>query len=96
VSTFALEVPSTRHVTIDDRAFGIAAPRVWNTAGRRHVIVITACLQATSKNFLIYKFPRVTIDTVINYRRSCKKKKKKKKKCQLDFFVLTVSARMGL
>jgi len=30
-STSALEVPSTHHVTIGDRAFGIAAPRVWNT-----------------------------------------------------------------
>jgi len=30
-STSALEVPSTRHVTIGDRAFGVAAARVWNT-----------------------------------------------------------------
>ena len=30
-STSALEVPSTRHVTIGDCAFGVAAARVWNT-----------------------------------------------------------------
>jgi len=30
-STSALEVPSTRHVTIGDRSFGVAAARVWNT-----------------------------------------------------------------
>jgi len=29
--TSALEVPSTRHVTIGDRSFGVAAARVWNT-----------------------------------------------------------------
>jgi len=30
-STSVLEVPSTRHVTIGDRVFGVAAARVWNT-----------------------------------------------------------------
>jgi len=29
--TSVLDVPSTRHVTIGDRAFGVAAARVWNT-----------------------------------------------------------------
>ena len=34
-------------------------------AGRRHVIVITACLQATSQNFLIHKLSRVTLSLTV-------------------------------
>ena len=36
-------------------------PCMEHSAGRRHVIVITACLQATSQNFLIHKLSLVTL-----------------------------------
>jgi len=37
-STFELKIPPTRRVTVGDRAFGVAAARVWNnlTSLRRH------------------------------------------------------------
>jgi len=31
-STFELNIPPTRRVTVDDRAFGVAAARVWKSA----------------------------------------------------------------
>ena len=65
-STSALEVPSTRHVTIGDRSFGVAAARVWNTLPAD--VTSSSSLPVFKrhlKNFLIHKLSRVTLSLTV-------------------------------
>jgi len=54
-STFELNIPPTRRVTVGDRAFGVAAARIWNSLTSLHRI-ITVRLQATAEDVTLQPF----------------------------------------
>ena len=49
-STALLVVPRTYHSTIGDRAFPVAAARVWNSIASCHSVVVTDVFQAKTEN----------------------------------------------
>ena len=51
--TSRLIVPSVRRSTVGDRAFSVAGPRVWNTAGGDNDIAVTPYFPSTAKNLAL-------------------------------------------
>ena len=55
-STSSLVVPRTRLSIIGDRAFPVAAARLWNTAAERHVGIVNICFQETFEDPSLQSF----------------------------------------
>jgi len=55
-STSSLVVRRTRLSTIGDRAFPVAAARLWNTAAERHIGIVNICFQETFEDPSLQSF----------------------------------------